>query len=85
MDRVGGDHWRLAGRLAQRPPVALFENFAKRLGNGRVVLFAPDFFLSRTSKPNEMVGCDATLLGVKFRELDRIRDGFVVENDRRLR
>src|SRR6266567_3541664 len=69
----------------QRHWWTLFENFTKRISDGSIVLFTADFFLGRTSEPNEMVGCDATLLGVKFRELNRIRDGFVVENDRRLR
>ena len=82
MDGARINNRRLLRRFIQHPPMALFENFAKRLDNGHIVIFAADFFLDRTSKPNEMVGCDATLLGVKFRELDRIGNGLVVENDR---
>src|SRR5204862_3851735 len=85
MDCAGCDHRRLTGRLAQRPPMALFENFTQRISNGRIVLFAADFFFCGTGEADNMVGCDATLLGIKFRELDRIGNGLVVENDRRLR
>src|SRR5712691_8193064 len=81
MDCARGDHWRLAERLAQSPPVALFENFTKRISDGSIVLFAADFFLGRTVEPNEMIGCDTALLSVKFRELDRIGDGFIVNNN----
>src|SRR5207249_798509 len=84
MDGAGSNHWRFAGRLAQHPPMALFENFTQRISNGRIVLFAADFFFGRTVEPNEMIGCDTALLSVKFRELDRIGNGLVVENDRRL-
>ena len=65
--------------------MALFENLPQRIRNGRVVLFAADFFFGRAVEPNEMIARDTALLRVKFRERDRIGNGLVVDNDCRLR
>jgi hypothetical protein len=62
--------------------MTLFENFAKRISDGRIVLLSVDFFFSGTGEANNMIGCDAALLSVKFRELDRIWNGVIIENDR---
>ena len=66
-----------------RPPVALFEHLTQRTGDGRIVIFATDFLLGRTGQTDEMIARDTALLRVKFGELDRFWNAFVVNDDGR--
>src|SRR3984893_3345066 len=57
------------------------EDFTKRLGNSCVVIFTANLLLGGTSETHQMVAGDAALPRIKPRELDRFRNGFVVNDN----
>jgi hypothetical protein len=57
---------------------------AQRLGDRRVVLFAPDLLLRRAIQTDQMIWRDPAFFRVKFAKLDGFENRFVVNDDGRI-